>query len=87
MLGRLRISVDEAIKAYLSLSDRVFHKKAHRVTLKGKIQGRFNSDKLARAVREVVKQQGLPEEALLKDAPEAKCKVYVYTYLYISGNV
>jgi hypothetical protein len=77
MLGRLRMTVGEAITAYLSLSNRVFQKKAHRVTVKGKIQGRFDSDELARAIKEVVKQQGVPEDALLKDASDAGCKVYV----------
>jgi hypothetical protein len=75
MLGRLRMTVGEAITAYLSLSNRIFQKKAHRVTVKGKIQGRFDSDELARAIKEVVKQQGLPENELLKDASDAWCKV------------
>jgi len=75
MLGRLKMSVADCIKAYLSLSDRVFRKTRHRVTVKGKVQGRFDAEELARAVREVVKQQGVPEHALLKDAPEAGCKV------------
>jgi hypothetical protein len=75
MLGRLRMSVPNSIDAYLSLSDRVFRKTRHRVTIKGKVQGRFDSEELARAVREVVKQQDLPEDALLKDAPDASCKV------------
>jgi hypothetical protein len=75
MLGRLRMSVADCITAYLSLSDRVFRKTRHRVTIKGQVQGRFDSEELAQAVKEVVKQQGLPEDALLKDAPEARCKV------------
>ncbi|KAF1960998.1 hypothetical protein CC80DRAFT_269456 [Byssothecium circinans] len=77
MLGRLKMSVAECITAYLSLSDRVFRKTRHRVTVKGKVQGRFDSEELARAVKEVVKQQGLQEDALLKDAPEAGCKIFV----------
>jgi hypothetical protein len=75
MLGRLRMSVADCITAYLSLSDRVFRKTRHRVTVKGKVQGRFDAEELARAVKEVVKQQGLQEDALLKDTPEAGCKV------------
>ena len=75
MLGRLRMTVGEAITAYLSLSNRVFQKKAHRVTVKGNIQGRFDSNELARAIKEVVKQQGLHEDELLKDASDAQCKV------------
>ena len=75
MLGRLKMSVADSIGAYLSLSDRVFSKTKHRVTIKGKIQGRFDSEELARAVKAVVKGQDLQEDALLKDAPEAGCKV------------
>jgi hypothetical protein len=75
MLGRLKMSIDEAIGAYLSLSDRVFEKKAHRVTIKGKIQGRFDSNELERAVKTIVKERGFEADALLKDAPDAACKV------------
>ncbi|OCL00351.1 uncharacterized protein K441DRAFT_99752 [Cenococcum geophilum 1.58] len=77
MLGRLRMSIDDSIDAYLSLSDRIFQKKRHRVTVKGNIQGRFDAEELAQAVKEVIKQQGLQEDTLLKDAPEAACKVFV----------
>ena len=75
MLGRLRMSVADCITAYLSLSDRVFCKTRHRVTVKGQVQGRFDADELARAVKDVVKQQGLQDDALLKNVPEAGCKV------------
>ena len=75
MLGRLKMSVPDSIAAYLLLSGRVFRKTSHRVTFKGKVQGRFDSEELARAVREVVKQQGLHEDALLKDVPDTSCKV------------
>lgn len=77
MLGRLRMGVAECIAAYLKLSERVFRKTRHRVTVKGQIQGRFDSEELARAVREVVTQQGLQENALLKDDSKATCKVQV----------
>ncbi|KAI4940892.1 hypothetical protein J4E91_011149 [Alternaria rosae] len=77
MLGRLKMSVGDCITAYLSLSDRVFRKTRHRVTVKGQVQGRFDAEELARAVKEVVKQQGLKEDALLKDVPKAGCKVFV----------
>jgi hypothetical protein len=75
MLGRLRMSVADCITAYLSLSERVFRKTRHRVTVKGKVQGRFDVEELAQAVKEVVRQQGLQEDALLKDTAEAGCKV------------
>ena len=75
MLGRLQMSVADCITAYLSLFDRVFRKTRHRVTVKGKLQGRFDSDELAQAVRGVVRQQGLQDDALLKDETGAGCKV------------
>lgn len=77
MLGRLQMSVVDCITAYLSLSKRVFRKSRHRVTVKGQVQGRFDSDELARAIKEVVAQQGLAEDALLKDSADARCKVFV----------
>lgn len=77
MLGRLNMGVDECIDAYLQLSDMVFHKKRHGVTWKGKIQGRFDSDELEWAVKQIVRGRGLQDDALLKDAPYASCKVWV----------
>ena len=77
MLGRLKMSIDECIDAYLQLSDRIFQKKRHRATVKGKIQGRFDADELERAVKKVIRAQGFQEDALLKDAPETACKVWV----------
>jgi hypothetical protein len=81
MLGRLRMSVSDCITAYLSLSDRVFRKTRHRVTVKGHVQSRFDAEELERAVQEVVKQQGLKEDALLKDGSATACKVYIMQYV------
>jgi hypothetical protein len=75
MLGRLKMSIDDCIDAFLSLSDRVFKKKAHRATVKDNIQGRFDSEELVRAVKEVVTKLGLQEDVLLKDISETACKV------------
>ena len=75
MLGRLKMSVNECIEAYLSLSDRVFQKKRLRITTKGSTQGRFDSKEMERAVKEVVTVQGLQEDALLKDTSDDACKV------------
>jgi hypothetical protein len=77
MLGRLNMSIDESIEAYLSLSDKVFRKKRRRLGIRLNIQGRFDSDALEQAVKDILKKQGLAEDTLLKDAPEAACKVLV----------
>jgi len=83
MLGRLRMTVDECIDAYVSLSDRIFQKRRHRVTIKGQVQGRFDSDELECAIKEIVTRQRLAEDALLKDSPDAKCKVWVQIHMCV----
>ncbi|KAI4139929.1 MAG: hypothetical protein L6R39_006038 [Caloplaca ligustica] len=77
MLGRLKLSIDECIESYLSISEQVFQKKRHRVTTKGNIQGRFDSTELERAIKQVVTKQGLDEDALLKETSGGTCKVFV----------
>ncbi|KAF2175261.1 FabD/lysophospholipase-like protein [Zopfia rhizophila CBS 207.26] len=55
----------------------IFQKQRHRMTIKGRVQGRFDSDELDRAIKEIVARQGLTEDALLKDVLDAKCKIFV----------
>lgn len=80
MLGRLQMTVDECIEAYTSLSDRVFEKKAHRVKLNGRLQGRFDAAELERAVKQILVGRGFDQDMLLKDSSGAPCKVYVLIY-------
>jgi len=75
MLGRLKMSIRECIDAYTSLSDRIFQKKKRRVTVKGNIQGRLDSEELERAIKDVITGQGLEKDALLQDASDEACKV------------
>ncbi len=75
MLGRLRMSISDCIDAYLSLSDRVFQKKAHRVLIKGNLQGRFDSQGLEQAIKDIIIKQKLGENELLKDKSDNACKV------------
>ena len=77
MLGRLKMGIDECIDAYLSLSKRVFEKKAHRINIMGKLQGRFDSIELERSIKDTIIQCGLASETLLKDELNASCKVYI----------
>lgn len=51
MLGRLCMTVDECIDAYTSLSDKVFEKRSHRVSITGKLQGRFDATELEQPVK------------------------------------
>ncbi|MCJ1384883.1 hypothetical protein MMC17_008001 [Xylographa soralifera] len=78
MLGRLKMTVDECIDAYADLSDRVFRKRHHRVSLRdGSIQGRFDSQELERATKQIIVRSGFDENELLRDIPDATCKVFV----------
>ena len=67
MLGRLRMTVDECITTYISLSEKVFEKKAHRVSIKGKVQGRYDSEALEQTIKQVLRDNGFGEDELLKD--------------------
>ena len=78
MLARLQMTTDDSIDAYTSLSDKVFEKKSHRVTVKGKLQGRFDMVELEGAVKQILVDRSFDKDALLKDSPDAPCKVYVY---------
>lgn len=75
MLGRLRMSVDSCIEAYLKLPSGIFQKQRHRLTLGGKFQGRFDSEGLEQAVKEILVSQGLNKDALMLDEGDCKCNV------------
>jgi hypothetical protein len=78
MLGRLQMTVQECIDAYTALSQKVFEKQSHRLSIKGRIQGRFDAAALEQAVKRILQQHGFAEHTLLRDSPDAPCKVYVY---------
>ncbi|KAI0095691.1 acyl transferase/acyl hydrolase/lysophospholipase [Nemania sp. FL0031] len=85
MLGRLHMTVDECMEAYRELSSRVFQKKNTRFNYKGKIQGQFDAHELELAVQNVLKNRGLDENTLLKDA-NGRCKVFVCTTAEQTGE-
>jgi hypothetical protein len=70
------MDIDACIDAYTEMSDKIFQKKHHRVNAwNGQIQGRFDSDELERAIKEIVRNQGLDKDALLMDRLDTTCKV------------
>ncbi|KAG7289879.1 hypothetical protein NEMBOFW57_006256 [Staphylotrichum longicolle] len=73
MLGRLQMTIDECIDAYTSLFDKVFEKKCHRVNVRGKLQGRFDTAELEQAIKKILVDRGFGEDALLKDSPGTVC--------------
>jgi patatin-like phospholipase/acyl hydrolase len=79
MLGRLNMTVDECIQAYISLAGKVFEKKRTWVKINGKIRGQFLATDFEQAVKGMIQDLGLDQEILLKNSADACCKVYVYT--------
>ena len=69
------MSVNDSINAYMLIMKQLFKTEWHLVKVKDHLQQRCNTDELVRIVKEVVRQQGLQEDALLKDMPNAGCKV------------
>jgi hypothetical protein len=74
MLGRLRMSVTEAIKRYGTLSDRIFSD--------AKLVGgdaKFKASKLEEVIKEIVEEKtGRPDELMMDTRPEGEaCKTYV----------
>lgn len=79
MLGRLEMSVDACIDAYQSLAQDVFKKS--RSPLKFGIakglstQGRYNHEELEKAIKSIIRGQGLDSDAPLKSPEGSDCKV------------
>ena len=78
MLGRMRMTVDECIEAYVHLSDRVF-RQTHSLpfSFSGKVRGKFDSKALEEAVKEYLSKYSLSEDCLLQDIDQTSCKVFV----------
>ncbi|KAK4170711.1 phospholipase [Triangularia setosa] len=68
------MTVGDCIHAYASLSDSVFEKKSRRVTIKGKLQGRFDTTEFEWAVKKILVDRRFDENALLKGSSDAPCK-------------
>jgi len=77
MLGRLGMTVDECIDAYVELSERVFRRNRRGITYTLQTQGRFDSGELENAIREIIRDSGLEEDALLEEIEDRKCRVQV----------
>lgn len=78
MLGRMKMSVDDCIEAYIELSDQVFRKKRFLpLKMTGKVQGRFDSKALEDAAKRFLRERNLSEDCLLQDVEPKSCKVFV----------
>ena len=76
MLGRLEMSIDECIEAYTNLSEDVFHRKRKiPMGIKGDLKDRYDSEALKLAVKNILMERGLDEDALLKNPGGTKVSV------------
>jgi hypothetical protein len=73
MLGRLRMSTDQARDEYIKLGKRVFKKTKSFSFTK---DGIFKASQLEEAIKEVVGKYGVgnPEELMLDPRPDGVCK-------------
>jgi hypothetical protein len=69
------MTIEDCISAYTDMSDRIFQKQRRRVKISGRVQGRFDTQELERAIKEIVTRSGLPEQSLLMAPDNAQCKV------------
>lgn len=84
MLGRLQMTIPEAIKQYSYLAERVFSEQKHSWQ-----DGKFKATALEEAIKEVVRNyspSGDPEEKMLDEHSKDGCKMYVlrkYMWLWV----
>ena len=75
MLGRLEMSVDECLEAYLGMVDKIFIKKRKRINLRNfRIQARFDHRVFEEVIKQTIVKKGYDSEDLLAN-PEGRCKV------------
>jgi hypothetical protein len=85
MLGRLKMSIDECIKAYRDLSKDIFHKKRRiPMNVKGDLKERYDSKALESAVKKILKERNLDEDVLLRDPGGTKVSVHGLPFSAIS---
>lgn len=77
MLGRLRMSVEDCITAYVKLMRRIFEKKENRSILStlGRVKPRFSARTLSDAVAEVLISSGHSVYEKFEESDEPTCKV------------
>ena len=74
MLGRLRMSVDEAYDAYMRLAPHIFSQLHYILNWKGETQGRYNSKAIVDGVVEILKTKNMDQDELLKDTSSKPCR-------------
>jgi hypothetical protein len=77
MLGRLEMTVEECILAYTQLMKAVFDEKSSWLPFSwsGSTKAQFDSNRLKKAIEEVVVSSGVSKTDLLNDGTDRGCKV------------
>lgn len=77
MLGRLEMTVDECIEAYVKLMRYVFEKKQNRsiIGVLGGVKPRFSSKALRDAISKVIKDRDIPLEEKFDNGKTPRCRV------------
>lgn len=78
MLGRLEMTVDQCIAAYIRLMDMVFDQKYKKVLpfkmRNGRVKPRYKTEKLEQAIKEVIRGAGKTSDDRFRGAKESACK-------------
>ncbi|KAJ5207451.1 FabD/lysophospholipase-like protein [Penicillium cf. griseofulvum] len=79
MLGRLEMDIDDCIMAYIKLMKMIFDKPSKRglLSIFGKIEPRFDANKLENAINEVINNHGAKPTDLFNDQADRSCRVFV----------
>jgi hypothetical protein len=77
MLGRLEMTVEECIDAYLQLMVQVFEKRENRsiVGYLGGVKPRFSSPVLKDAIVQMLQSRNVSQNVKFDDGENARCKV------------
>ncbi len=86
------MSIEDCIEKYISMSDRIFVRKRHRLKLNTDVQGRFDTDELERSIKSIIKDMGLPEDEKMRSQEQIQggqrfCKVYVPQRQYLASRL
>ncbi|KGO58344.1 Acyl transferase/acyl hydrolase/lysophospholipase [Penicillium expansum] len=81
MLGRLEMGVDDCVLAYTELMESVFSEKINNVPVdwSGKIVSQYDSNKLKKAIENVITRAGLSPTDLMNDGKPRRSKTFVCT--------
>jgi len=78
MLGRLEMTVQACIDAFIIMMDIIFEKR-HNLPFNwtnGRIQARYDSEALESCIKSVIREAGFSSDDQMKGCKKSACKVY-----------